>query len=89
MQQVYTQTGLSGLEERMRISVTRVTLTDSEWENDKWPIFAYVRFYDSVTRDICQIRQWWKGNWLKMCTFLSRLVIKPTRCTNFSNLFLE
>ena len=51
MQQVYTQTGLSGLAETMGISVTRVTFMVSEWENDKWPIFAHVHDYDSVARD--------------------------------------
>jgi len=51
MQQVYTLAGLSGLKETMGISVTRVTFADSEWENDKWPIFAHVRYYDSVKRD--------------------------------------
>jgi hypothetical protein len=43
MQQVYTQTGLSGLDETMEISLTGVTFTDGQWESDKWPIFAHVR----------------------------------------------
>jgi hypothetical protein len=45
---VYTKTGLSGLEETMVISLTCITFTDSQWENDKWPIFAHAGYFHGV-----------------------------------------
>jgi hypothetical protein len=52
MQQVYTQTVLSGLDETVVICLTRVTFTDGQWENDKWPIFVHARYYHSAARDV-------------------------------------